>query len=267
MTAEQIRNRYNEGFGQGAHKTYRPWLQVHDVSSKGIAHRINGRKTGRTHVLLSNIERDAYLAAQWLDDVTDIREQYPLWPLEETIEIAADLGINHPALQGRPILMTSDLVLTTQRGAFQAIAVKPDKDLIDTRVLEKLEIERLYWEKREIDWHIVTRLEVPEEFSANLLWIDQYHEISPETVAAKDVVGIERHLFRKLQNASGALRDVCIEADDVLGRSAGVCLGIVRHAISRKRWRVPLDTRIDPANRLPPPILTARNAESTTLAT
>ncbi|WP_077849884.1 TnsA endonuclease N-terminal domain-containing protein [Clostridium puniceum] len=31
-----------------------------------------------------------------MDDVVDIREQYPLLPIEDTLAIALELGIKHP---------------------------------------------------------------------------------------------------------------------------------------------------------------------------
>ena len=252
MTREQIAERYKAGFGQGVGPEYRPWLQAHDVPSKGMTFRMNGRKTGRQHVLFSTIERDAFLAAQWLDDVVDIREQFPLWPTAETEAIADELAINHPAHpKGGVVLMTTDLLLTTRTGDVEAVAVKPADKLYETRVLEKLEIERVYWENRGIPWSIVTERELPEAFVANLVWLNDYYEITPETIAPDQIPRLEAYLFDKLTSSADVpLNRVCAEADNRLGQVSGTCLGVFRHALARKRWHLSLDQRIVPADPL-----------------
>ena len=76
------------GRGQGTGVSYLPWLLVRDVPSKGLSTRIEGWKTGRIHHFLSELELMYYYVLEWSKIVLDIREQYPLLPLEETISIA-----------------------------------------------------------------------------------------------------------------------------------------------------------------------------------
>lgn len=269
MTPEQIAIRYAKGHGHGQAQEYRPWLGAHDVPSGGVTFRMNGRKTGRQHVLFSTIERDAFLAIQWLDHVVDIREQFPLWPLSETEAIADELVINHPSHpKGGVMLMTTDFLLTTQDGQFEAVAVKPAGKLDEPRVLEKLEIERLYWERRGIPWSIVTEQDLPDGLASNLVWIDDYYEITPETIEPQQIRRIEEYLFNKLTAASTVpLNRVCAEADDRLGQTPGNCLGVLRHALARKRWRLPLDQKIVPDAPLnAPPVLAQTGDEDATLA-
>ena len=54
-------------------------------------------KTGRQHEFLSDLERNYFYLTEFSDAVLDIREQFPLLPQEETIVIAEELGIKHPA--------------------------------------------------------------------------------------------------------------------------------------------------------------------------
>ncbi len=269
MTREQVAARYAGGFGQGAGRGYRSWLQAHDVPSKGVTYRMPGRKTGRAQVLFSTIERDAFLAAQWLDDVVDIREQFPLWPLDETEAIAEELAVNHPIHpKGGVVLMTTDLLLTTRDGRQEAVAVKPADKLSERRVLEKLEIERLYWERRGVPWSIVTERELPTAFAANLVWVDEYYEITPETIEPQQIPRIEIYLFDKLAVATDVpLSRVCAEADDRLGQPSGSCLDVVRHALARKRWHIPLDREIVPnVPLITPPVLVWAPGDRSTLA-
>ncbi len=270
MTREQVVARYAKGFGQGEGRDYRPWLQAHDVPSQGVTFRMNGRTTGRQHVLFSTIERNGFLAAQWLDDVVDIREQFPLWPLEATEAVAESLAINHSIHpKGGVVLMTTDLLLTTRDGGMEAIAIKPADKLCETRVLEKLEIERVYWKGLGVPWSIVTERELPEAFVANLVWLNDYYEITPETIAPDQIPRFEAHLFDKLTSTTDVpLNVVCAEADDRLGQTPGTCLGVFRHALARKRWRLPLDQRIVPAAPLgtPPELAWAEGKLSTMAA-
>lgn len=269
MTREQIATRYAEGYGRGEGRGYRPWLQAHDVPSKGVTFRMDGRKTGRRHVLFSTIERDAFLTAQWLDDVVDIREQFPLWPLDETEAIAEELGVNHPAHpKGGAVLMTTDFLLTTRGGRLEAVAIKPADKLSERRVLEKLEIERRYWRRHDVPWSIVTERELPEALASNLVWIDDYYEITPETIEPQQIPRIEAYLFDRLTVANDIpLNRVCAEADDRLGRSPGTCLAVIRHALARKRWHIPLDRKIAPDAPLAvAPVLARAQGDRSTLA-
>jgi len=156
-TRKQSVARYFKGYGQGEGTAYRPWLEPKDFSSRGTSRRAPGRSNGRQHSLFSDHEWRTFLACQHLRDVVDIREQFPLWTLDETEELARSLGVRHPApLGAEPQVMTTDLLLTMRAGNLAAIAVKPSNELGKVRVLEKLEIERLYWEQRGVAWSIVT---------------------------------------------------------------------------------------------------------------
>ncbi|MFL6353151.1 MAG: TnsA endonuclease N-terminal domain-containing protein [Bryobacteraceae bacterium] len=186
-----------------------------------------GRKTGRHHVVFSNIERGTLLAAQWLDDVTDLREQYPLWPLAETMAIADELAVSHPAHNdGTPVLMTTDLVLTV-RGVeqrLQPIAVKPSRQLAELRTLEKLEIERIYWKRRGCRWQIVTELELPEQLIQNLNWVDEYYSITDENLAPDEIRALVDHLYGEL--AKGAFLPLRRSARP---RTTGSATHVARH--------------------------------------
>jgi hypothetical protein len=256
-TAEQIEERLNQGYGTGEVAAYKPWLGSGDVPSIGSTTELPGRKTGRHHVVFSNIERDTLLTAQWLDEVIDLREQFPLWPLAETMAIADELKVNHPAApDGTPFLVTTDLVLTMRDSTqpLQPIAVKPARQLEEVRTLEKLEIEMLYWERRGCKWQIVTDLALPESLIQNLHWIDEYYDITPESLDPDEVGFLVTCLFDELaKGAPVPLRRVCRATDDRLGYEPGTALTIVRHALARKFWQVPLHERLDPARPFPLP--------------
>ncbi|MCA1064656.1 TnsA endonuclease N-terminal domain-containing protein [Rossellomorea aquimaris] len=47
---------------------------------------------------------------EWIDEVIDIREQFPL--LSKTIEIVSRLAVKHANVQGVTVVMTTDFMIT-----------------------------------------------------------------------------------------------------------------------------------------------------------
>src|SRR5262245_57707894 len=107
-----VEKRLKEGFGQGRGKTYKPWLVVQSFSSLGYVNRVLGWKTGREHHLMSEIELNFFFILEWSTRVVDIREQFPLLPVEETMAIAQALRIRHPTdtRTKQPLVLTTDFL-------------------------------------------------------------------------------------------------------------------------------------------------------------
>ncbi len=263
LKAESLAKRYEEGYGCGEGEGYRSWLAAHDVPSTGRTTRLSGRKVDRQHVVFSDIERNALLAAQRLDAVVDIREQYPLWPLDETLEIAEELGVVHPRhpTARTPVLMTTDLLLTVEDGGgrgLEAIACKPWEELGRVRTLEKLEIERVYWERHQARWNLVTDRDLPKDVILNLLWIDECHQLQDVELDGDTLKDVLTRLPDFLvAGADARLSNACRACDGGLGLKEGSSIKVFRYALSNKIWRVPLGQKLSGAARLPPAVLTA----------
>lgn len=176
---EQKYRRYiKEGRGQGTLSAYKPWIMIHDFPSLGMVSRVLGNTTGRIHHLLSNMELSYFYILDWSDKVCDIREQYPLLDLSAVIEIADKAGIRYPFdnVSGFPYVLTSDFLITTPNGEM-ARSVKKKKDLDNSRIREKLEIERRYWTKHGVDWKLVTEDEIDYQKSRNIEWLFQAFDL------------------------------------------------------------------------------------------
>jgi len=167
-----------EGHGQGEGTDYIPWIRIQDFPSKGMVSRIKGGKTGRIHHLLSNNEMRLFYLLDWSDDVLDIREQYPLLDLRTAIEIADTAQIRYPydPVSGFPYVMTSDFYIVTVKG-ITVVSVKTTQELEKERVLEKLEIERRYWSKHNINWKIATENEINQIKAKNIEWLSQSRDL------------------------------------------------------------------------------------------
>lgn len=93
MWNEQKYRKYlKEGRGQGTLSAYKPWIMIHDFPSLGMISRVLGKIMGRIHHLLSNMERSYFYILDWSDEVSDIREQYPLLDIAVVLEIADKAG-------------------------------------------------------------------------------------------------------------------------------------------------------------------------------
>ncbi len=255
--------RISSGCGQGRGIDYEPAIWVRDFSSIGLATQSKGWKTQRVHHLLSELEFRYFLTLEWSAIVTDIREQYPL-ALDKTLEIAQECGILHPLNPDtrEPNVMTTDVVVTVRSsiGVVElARTVKPIEKLSSKRVLEKFEIERRYWEKRNISWGIVTEKEIPSVLVENVKWLHNFFyviDLSPLT--EDDIRQITAVLTLGVDQGKGALRDIAAECDSRLGLEIGSSLCVARHLIANRQWLIDMNQLIRPQEKLmllTPPLL------------
>ncbi|MDJ0658608.1 MAG: TnsA endonuclease N-terminal domain-containing protein [Crocosphaera sp.] len=180
-TQDKFERYVKEGRGTGTGKDYKPWITITDFPSVGRVSRLLGWKSNRIHHLMSDWESRLFYLLEWSNKVEDIREQYPLLNLDLAMEIAKEMGIKYPVntKNNTPYVLTTDFMLTVQQGQ-QSVQVartfKTIKDLSKKRTIEKLELERRYWRKHNIDWAIVTEEEIPKICASNIKWIhSDYH--------------------------------------------------------------------------------------------
>lgn len=246
----------SEGRGQGIGSEYLPWLSIQDVASKGLVSRIKGWKTNRVHHLLSNLELSYFYILEWSPIVCDIREQYPLLPLEETLAIAEQNGIPHPKdpKTQNPIVMTTDFYITVRQkiGSSEQIrTLKFAKELQSRRVLQKLEIERLYWQSREINWGIITEHEIPARLTKNIDWVHPFLNIEDySSMSEAEIHRITTALTLRVVEEHDSLASIAADCDDKLGFEPGVCLSVARHLIAKRWWLVDMNKLINPSEPL-----------------
>lgn len=179
MTLAKSERYMREHRGEGEGASYRPWITVQDVPSRGRSHRVSCQKTGgRTMEFLSDHEYAAFLELWWDEDVTDIREQYPL-DLNQTLRIAAQLGIKHPSDPRTGVLLrqTTDLLATKSKLGYETLsawAVKDKSDIQKIRITDKLEIERRYWHEKEVPWELVINEGMNSFRTLNLDWLLEF---------------------------------------------------------------------------------------------
>ncbi len=244
-----------QGRGQGERLQYRPWLTVQDVPSDGWTIQPPGWLVDRDYALLSKWEYYYFLTLEWAamthHTIWDIREQFPLPWVDDTVQLAEKLGIAHPVdrTSGEPLTLTTDfmITLTAGSGARRLVArtVKESADLHDIRTLEKLEIERQYYQEREIDWGPVTEQQMSLTLAQNVEFIHDAREYSIDSLPRAQAPMVAEAVGRALRGASEGLATTCLSQDRRLGLEPGTSLALVRHQIANGWWVVDMHTPLD----------------------
>ena len=226
-----------EGRGQGEGAEYKPWLKIQDVPSYGRSHRLLGISTGRIHHLLSDLELDLFLLLDWQTATTDLREQFPL-DVNTTQDIAELMKVRHPRMPqtSQPMVMTTDLLQDRwfQNGVVtRAFAVKSAEDLAKPRVLQKLEIEWRYWQKRGIPWGIVTRAELPRQLIGNIAWLHGF--FSSDGIDDRVLTLIPIFLKEIVASRQSSMAGFCSGMDRRHGLPPGSGLALMRHLLATRK--------------------------------
>ena len=244
---DKIQRYQAEGRGQGAGADYVPWLHIQDVPSKGRVHRAVGVKTTRMQEFMSDLEWYLFLLYDWLSLIVDIREQYPM-DRDITREIAKTAGIQHPRdpITKTDIVMTSDFFLIFNNRGVQVPIVrtaKYAKDLENRRNIEKLEIERRYYERLDIDWGVVTEKELPRDLIGNLDWLRGSSSLESVSEPYEGFHQEKLSAFgRALSLASGqSLVDFCSDFDASHNVTAGTGLFLAKHLLATGQIQTDLE--------------------------
>jgi hypothetical protein len=254
-TPESIQKRIDEGRGSGYGADYKPWLTIQDVSSIGLVHRVKGSKHGRVHHLMSNLEHDYFYLLEWSESVTDIREQYPLLPIKETIRLADSCGLRHPCdpVTGFPIVMTTDFVVTLKSNGAQRMVARTAKysdQLSRRRVLEKFEIERRYWVERSVDWAIITERDIDQVLVRNIELFLSYRQIDNRGLSPSQISLATSALNSNLIGTHLSLAQLAAQCDMELDLPTGSSLVVAYHLIATKVWIIDLTLKFSPQNPL-----------------
>lgn len=240
---------------------YKPFFYVRDVPSEGRSTILEGLKIPRTHHYFSDVEYHYHLLAEYSDLVLEIREQYALLPREETKLIADQLSIDHPiySVTGVQRALTSDLLLTVIKGDEIALVVLCCKVASDidpnnpeaARTLEKVLLEKVYWEARNVEWRLVTDKMLPENKVHNL-------DFFRGTMVSRERDYLNARMADFVQTAL-AIWDDCISLNDFLVTASvqlrlenDECFCLLGRAIWGKSLPVDLDSgKFGHEDRLP----------------
>lgn len=241
-----------EGRGQGEGKEYKPWLTVQDFPSKGRVTRIFGWKTKRTHHFFTDTETRYFYLLEWEDDVLDIREHYPLFNCEEVIENKDNLNFDlfKDKDMGTPYILSTSFLITLKKPngkiVYLARSLKADYELERKTALERLEIERRYWQGQNIDWGIVTQKEIPVVKAKNIEWVHSSLYPTDERGFTVEEVDYYCNAFiEKLAGSNTSIRDFTTQFDRLFNLDTGSGLYIFKRLIALKRIMMDMNKKID----------------------
>jgi hypothetical protein len=249
-----IARQIKQGFGQGQGAQYKPWKLVQNTSTQGLATQEKGWKTDRPHHFLNILHFKFFLVCEWSLRVTDIREYYPL-SIEDTVHIAKECGITHPVHTDTKLhqIMTSDFLITKQQsiGTVDCVrGVRYAKTLHSKRKLAELEIERRYWESRDIDWGIVTERDIPMVLVENVKKLYKHRTLNDRlNCSPKEVHIIACMLTQEVQQGQ-TLQNAGTVCDRSLGFDLGTGLTVALHLLATRQWCMDMNVPFHPGKPL-----------------
>ncbi|WP_286924439.1 MULTISPECIES: TnsA endonuclease N-terminal domain-containing protein [Lysinibacillus] len=237
-TEEKIAKFYAEGRGSGELNHYLPWIKTNEIPSNGRVHLPRDWKTNRIHHLLSDLELSYFFYLEWSKKVIDIREQFPL-ERKKTMKIASEKGINHPfenETQTNIVMSTDFLVTIKNENKVMHIArsIKPSSELEDPRVMEKLEIERQYWEDYNVEWCLIDEKVMDTQFVKNLKYIHGHYYLNEKKEEEMSLYLLTYLGNIQQQNPEKQLITCCNEFDSLYNLEDGSAIYYVRHLFARQ---------------------------------
>lgn len=188
---------------QGRYDKVGGFIKSREMNSMGTSTMLRDWKTGELVYLLSQGERDLYYTFRFNRLVKNVFTQVRL-DLKETNYIASRFRVR-PAGNGRRS-MTTDFLVSFLDGRRIAVSYKnSEKDLENRRTLEKLNIEKVYWEQHGVPYAICFRRNI------NPVLVDNIRLVVPfyEKESAYDDLTMIRHLIATYQ------LDVDMETEDL----------------------------------------------------
>lgn len=195
VTRAYLQKLIKKGVGSGERESYRPWLKIRSVPSKGTSRTVPGVRVARGHHCLSNSEYMFLVLMEFNQDIMDIREQFPLIDYDETYSIALQKNIRPALYIGTdvPFVFTADFMLSFARPGKEpslvAISLKYREEIdvasVDKRkrIFEKQEIEKEYWIRHGVKSKLCFYEDLPHTKIKNLIILRDYANL-PLSVAS-----------------------------------------------------------------------------------
>lgn len=251
-TQDKMQRFLKEGRGMGIGENYKPWLTIQDFPSMGRVSRVFSNKTQRIHHFFSDSQTRMFYLLHWEDSVIDIREHYPLLDIGQIIEEKDGLKLEkfQDKKTGTPFVFTTTFLATIidSKGKkdYVARSVKSSLELDKKHIIESFELERRYWESKNIDWGIVTQKDIPVIKSKNIEWVYSSLEDSNnrgiDSASREDLSNI---LLNQLMRKSLPIREITTKLDNQYNLDSGTGLYLFKYLIASKSIDLDMDVNID----------------------
>lgn len=223
-------------------------LKVSTFSSLGRATRMFSYKTGKIHHLMSDNQLRTFLLLEWSDKIMDIKTNIILDDLEIYLDEEIEdlrLDIFKDKESGKTYDLYTNFLVTVDKGVDKeniAISVKNSSNLSKKNTIEKLEIERRYWNKRHIKFYIVTDKELNRQEVNNINWCRE--ALIDKSILNK--VYLSEELFVFIQKHRNELLNEILDLfDEINNLKLGTSLFIFRYLIAIKKIKVNMKEKIN----------------------
>ncbi|MGY6126071.1 TnsA endonuclease N-terminal domain-containing protein [Paraburkholderia strydomiana] len=244
-----IEQRLRQGYGEGEGAAYKPWVSTSDFSSLGQTHRAYSAKFERTIELVSDVEWNTFVLAEFSGAVSQVYEGFPI-PRDDSLQIAGELGIKHPFYPGTsvPTVMTVDFL--TVMGSpddprLVAIDCKRSEAAEDERAIEKLQITRAYFAGCGVPHHLVFHSAIPMQKVRNVEWfrgaIWKPGQVEPTLEHLQEASALMLFELAGSQRAT-SLAEYCASFEQRHGLVSGMGLRVARILLWDHKLRCNLDT-------------------------
>jgi len=184
--------------------------------------------------------------------IIDIREFYPLLDFDEVVQDKQDISKNLfiDKKTGCPYVLTTTFLITVKlkngKTSYAARSVKSSKILERKTTLEKLEMERRYWQIKGVDWAIVTEKDINRDKAKNIEWaLSSIHMLPDMRFNEDDIVELGSALQFRLANSTKSIRSVIADFDYDYALDTGTGLFLFRYLVAVKAIKIDMETPID----------------------
>ena len=193
------KTREKRKWGQGHGKDYHPYITANEFArGRGTRAMEKDWKTGRTVHLMSMGERKVWLILNFMDNVKEIREQFPL-DFDEVNKVRKELG--YCPITNKEMVKTTDFLVTRTDGTEVAISVKNSKsDLNYENVLRSLKVEKEYWIRHGVKYYIIFSSEINSMLAENIYRVTRYFDVNDvfdATSAMKHLIATKKSPMTK----------------------------------------------------------------------
>lgn len=245
-----IKRFLKEGRGQGTGKNYKPWLYINDLSSRSRSTRIFGHTTQRVHHLLSDLQLYYFYLLEFDENVIDIREQFPLLDFHG-MNISVDSSLTQKLFDSKtkvPHIFTVSFLITRvgkgQEPDYQARIVKISSELEKKSTIERLELLRRYFQKKGIDFGIVTEKEINKTFSKNIGWALAAYDIKDYPELITNYSYLKKDMSLLILESNITFHQVFEKIENLYQLQEGLGLVLFKHLIARKYIKMDLTKKI-----------------------
>lgn len=224
-------------------------LKVTTFSSKGRVTRISSFKCEDNIVhLQSDNQLRVFLILEMSEDVKEIKVNVELENLEKILTEIDNLKLHRFRNKetGKLFRLHTNFLVTVKLDSgvdeLIGISVKSTSELERKTVIEKLEIERRYWQAKGVRFVIITDKEIDKKLTDNIMWIRE--TLTDKSVTDKEE--LSERLYYMLQDCqSENVSDVLFKFDNEEKVKSGTGLFLFRYLIADKQIGVDIKRNIN----------------------